>query len=61
MMHIHDANWGQATVPYCERREGWALPGNGFTRIEAVAMAVAKKISKIIEDRTVQFIRRDRS
>jgi hypothetical protein len=58
-MHTHDANWGKARVPYCDKRDGWALPGNGFTRIESVAMATAKKISKIIEDGDVQFVRRE--
>lgn len=57
-MHEKDQRWLKATVPYCDTRKGWALPGNGFTRIETVAAAAARKISKIIEQGDVKFIRR---
>lgn len=50
-MEGEDQRYIDAVVPWCKRRDGWALPGGDLTRVAAVAMSVAKRISQIIDKR----------
>lgn len=39
---------GFATVPFCEKRNGWVVPGGEVIRSEAIARHICMKMSALI-------------